>query len=135
MAKKFTYRGKTIEELNDMPMKELVKLLPARARRTIKRGQLKKNPKLMKRIKQERKTIGSEQQQKLIKTHSRNFIIIPIMVGLKINVHNGKEFHEVLILPEMIGHTLGEFAMTRKMVKHSSPGVGASRSSKFVPVK
>ena len=63
------------------------------------------------------------------------FIILPIMIGLTIKVHNGKEFHEVLIKNSMIGHLLGEYALTRRMVKHSSPGVGASRSSKFVPVK
>ncbi len=135
MAKEFTYRGKTIEELMKMPLEEVIKLLPARARRTIKRGQLRKNPKLYKRILEARKAVDAGEKQKPIKTHRRDFIILPLMVGLKIGVHNGKEFQEVLIKPEMIGHPLGEYAMTRKMVKHSSPGVGASRSSRFVPVK
>jgi small subunit ribosomal protein S19 len=135
MAKQFTYRGKSIEDLKKMSLDEVIKLLPARARRSINRGQLKKNQRLYKRIIEARKAVDLETQQKVIKTHRRDFIILPIMIGLKINVHNGKEFNEVLIKPEMIGHPLGEYALTRRMVKHSTPGVGASRSSKFVPVK
>ena len=57
------------------------------------------------------------------------------MVGKKVAIHNGKEFKEVEIRAEMIGHFLGEFALTRKIVKHSGPGVGATRSSKFMPLK
>ncbi len=135
MVREFNYRGKKIEELIKMPLDEVIKLMPARARRAIKRGLLKNNPRLVKRIKEARKTVDSGKPQNDIKTHRRSFIILPIMVGLTIKVHNGKEFYEVLIKNSMIGHALGEYAMTRKMVKHSSPGVGASRSSKFVPVK
>ena len=62
-------------------------------------------------------------------------IILPEMVGVKIGVYNGKEYTPVEVKPEMIGHRLGEFALTRKPVKHSSPGFGATRSSKFVPLK
>jgi small subunit ribosomal protein S19 len=56
-------------------------------------------------------------------------------VGKKVAIYNGKEFKEVEIKPEMIGHYLGEFAMTRRSVTHSGPGVGATRSSKFLPLK
>ena len=70
-----------------------------------------------------------------LKTHVRDLIILPEMVGVKIGVHNGKEFVAMEIRPEMIGHYLGEFAITNKPVRHGTPGIGASRSSMYVPLK
>lgn len=70
-----------------------------------------------------------------MKTHVRNMIILPEMVSLTIQVHNGKEFVKVEIKPDMIGHYLGEFAVTNKPVRHGTPGIGASRSSMYVPLK
>lgn len=61
--------------------------------------------------------------------------VLPEMIGLVFSIYNGKEFVDVEVGPEMIGHFLGEFALTRKPVKHSAPGVGATRSSLFVPIK
>ena len=71
----------------------------------------------------------------VLKTHVRDMIILPDMIGLTINVHNGKEFSAISIRPEMIGHYLGEYAITNKRVQHGSPGVGSSRSSLYVPLK
>ncbi len=62
-------------------------------------------------------------------------VILPEMVDLTIGVHNGKEFVRVKILPQMIGHLLGEFAITNKRVQHGSPGIGATKSSAYVPLK
>ena len=70
-----------------------------------------------------------------IKTHVRDLIILPEMVGVKVMIHNGKEFVPVDIKPDMIGHYLGEFAITNKPVRHGTPGIGASRSSMYVPLK
>jgi len=70
-----------------------------------------------------------------IRTHLRDMVILPSFVNHQIFVHNGKEFQRVDIKPEMIGHYLGEFALTRKKVKHTGPGVGATRSSKYMPLK
>ena len=61
--------------------------------------------------------------------------ILPEFVGKTLAVHNGQHFVEIAIKPEMIGHYLGEFAITRRGVAHSGPGVGATRSSKHVPLK
>ena len=71
----------------------------------------------------------------VIKTHLRNMIILPDFVGRHIAIYNGKEYVRVTIQPEMIGHYLGEFAQTRKEVRHTGPGVGATRSSKYLPLK
>src|SRR5207247_2379854 len=70
-----------------------------------------------------------------LRTHCRDVPILPDFIGKKVSIHNGKAFETVEIKPEMIGHYLGEFAMTRRPVKHSGPGVGATRSSKFMPLK
>jgi small subunit ribosomal protein S19 len=74
-------------------------------------------------------------EAKPIKTHCRDMVIIPEMVGLNLLVHSGKEFTSVEIKPEMIGHYLGEFIITNKKVVHGTPGIGASRSSMYVPLK
>ena len=129
MAKKFTYRGKSIEELEAMTLEELTVLLPARQRRALRRGLTKQQKKLLKSV---RHWKGKD---KLIKTHVRDMIILPEMVGTKLGIYNGKEWQTVILIPEMVGHYIGEFAMPRKPVKHSAPGLGATRSSKFVPLK
>ena len=123
--KVFTYRGLTVEELQELSLHDLLPLLPARARRSLKRGLSRNQQTFMKRI----KTLDK------IKTHCRSMVILPEFVGKVISVHNGKEFVDVEVTPEMIGHFLGEFALTRRRVAHTGPGVGATRSSKFMPLK
>jgi len=127
MAKKeFTYRGKTLQELQAMSLSEFAKLVPTRARRSLTRTLTEDIKKLLKSI---------EQDKKNIKTHLRDTIILPNFVGKTIRIHNGKEFISIIIQPEMIGHFLGEFSLTRKRVAHSAPGIGATRSSASVSVK
>jgi small subunit ribosomal protein S15e len=57
------------------------------------------------------------------------------MVGSVVGVYNGKQFNAVEIKGEMIGHYLGEFSMTYKPVRHGRPGIGATHSSRFIPLK
>jgi small subunit ribosomal protein S19 len=125
--KEFTYRGYTLDELQKMPLEEILDLLDARARRTYERGLNHEEQAFIDRLLAGDKPV--------LRTHRRGVIILPSFVGKKVAVHNGKEYQEVEIKPEMIGHYLGEFALTRKPVKHSGPGVGATRSSKFMPLK
>ena len=129
MAKKFMFRGKSIEELQAMSLEEYSNLLAARQRRSFGRGLSKTQKKLLEKVRRHK---GKD---KLIRTHSRDMIIIPEMVGSKIGIYNGKDYVPVVISESMVGHYLGEFALTRKKVTHSSPGLGATRSSKFVPLK
>ncbi|MEM7818176.1 MAG: 30S ribosomal protein S19, partial [Candidatus Aenigmatarchaeota archaeon] len=104
----------------------------ARVRRKIlKRGFTEQEKKFLEKIKE----IKQKNPNKFIKTHLRQMPILPIMVGLTIGVHNGKEFVPVKIRPEMIGRRLGEFSITIKEVKHSGPGIGATRGTKFLSVK
>jgi len=127
MAKKeFTFKRKTIDELNKMSMNELAQLLTSRQRRTIKRGFTEQQQILLKKLRA---------NEKNIETHCRDMIILPEMVGKIIKIHQGKLFTPVMIEEGMIGHYLGEFALTRKKVAHSAPGIGATRSSASLSVK
>lgn len=134
MPKEYTYRGHTLEELQTMSMDEFIRLLPSRQRRSLRRALTKEQIKLLENVRKAKKAL-EEGQKTLIKTHIRDAVILPEMVGLTILVHNGKEFTPIEITPEMIGHYLGEFAITNKPVKHGSPGIGASRSSMYVPLR
>jgi len=125
--KEFTYRGHTLEELLKLPFADIIELLPARARRTYIRGLNTEQEAFVKRL---RSANGRP-----VRTHRREIPIIPEFVGKTVNIYNGKEFQQLDIKAEMIGHALGEFAGTRKAVKHSGLGVGATRSSKFMPLK
>ena len=132
MAKKeYTYRGKTLEELQAMPIQEVAKLFHARGRRTIERGFSDVQKLFLKKV----EAANNGTHKKIIKTHCRNMIILPNMVGLKIQIHRGNKFDAIEIMPEMIGHRLGEFAETRVRLKHSAPGIGATRSSAYASVK
>ena len=131
---KFHYRGHTLEELKKMNMDEFVRLLPARARRSLRRGLPQRQKKLLERL---RRAYRAKKRGKdiLTRTHVRDMLIFPEMVGLQIGVYNGKSYEVVEVKPEMIGHYLGEFSLTRRNVQHGSPGIGATRSSKYVPLK
>ncbi|MFQ6106710.1 MAG: 30S ribosomal protein S19 [Thermoplasmata archaeon] len=125
--REFTYRGYTLEQLQEMTIDDLLELLPARARRTYKRGLNEEQKRFVEKIR--------TNEKETLRTHRREIIILPDFVGKRIHVYNGREFVRVDIKPEMIGHYLGEFALTRKPVRHSGPGVGATRSSKYMPLK
>lgn len=134
MPKEFTYRGHTLEQLQSMSMDEFINLLPSRQRRSLHRGLTSEQRTLLENIRKAKEAMRKGGNV-TVKTHVRDIIILPEMVGLKILVHNGKEFVSVEIKPEMIGRYLGEFAITNKPVKHGTPGIGASRSSMYVPLK
>ncbi|MCR3883764.1 30S ribosomal protein S19 [Methanotrichaceae archaeon M04Ac] len=121
----FTYRGLKVEELKKLSSEELMDLLPARQRRRLKRGLTKDHKRLLSRVK----------ERDAVRTHLRDMIVLPEMVGKTIEIYNGKAFNRVEIIPEMVGHYLGEYSLTRGRVSHGSAGVGATRSSKFVPLK
>jgi len=122
----FTYRGKTLRDLKKLSLEEFAQLLPARQRRTINRGLGDEHKKILNKINDGDTTI---------KTHLRDMIILPGMVGLNLEIYNGKSFEKVEVIPEMLGHYFGEYSFTRKRVSHGSAGVGATKSSKFVPLK
>jgi len=134
MPKEFRYRGYTIDDLQALSMDEFIRLLPSRQRRSLQRG-LNQEQRILLESVRKAKEASKQGQKTVVKTHARDMVILPEMVGVTVLIHNGKEFNAVEITPEMIGHYIGEFAITNKPVKHGTPGIGASRSSMYVPLK
>lgn len=130
MADKKIFRGKTASELSSISNSEFLMLVKSRQRRTIKRNGIE-----YKLLKEKIEKYKKDKKDKIIKTHCREGVILPAWIGLKFAIHNGKEFQQIAILPEMIGHRLGEFIFTTKRVVHSAPGIGATRSSKAISNK
>jgi len=126
MARIFMLKGKTVEDLQKMSLEEFTKLIPSRSRRNLLRGFDNDEKKFLEKLRRFKKPV---------KTHIREMVIIPEMLDKRILLHNGKEWIAIDVKPEMLGHRLGEFALTRKRVMHSAPGVGATKSSKFLPLK
>ena len=124
--KEFKYRGKSLEDLKKLSLKELSLLLPSRERRKIKRGFTDAEKAFLDKL---------QSTSKKIETHCRDMVILPKMVGRIISIHAGKEFKDVEVTAEMIGHRLGEFALTRSRVAHNAPGIGATKSSAAISVK
>ena len=123
--KEFAFKGKSAEELKKLSMEELVAILPSRQRRSLRRGFTTAQKHLLARLK---KKDGLE-------THCRDMIVLPEMIGKTLKIHDGRNFVTVMIQPEMTGHYLGEFVMTRKKVLHHAPGIGATKSSSSLSVK
>tara|TARA_Y100000310_G_scaffold342955_1_gene448452 strand:+ start:9186 stop:9611 length:426 start_codon:yes stop_codon:yes gene_type:complete len=121
--KQALYRGKSLEELQTLDVRESAKFLPSRSRRTV----LRNFDTIEKFIKRSENKLA---KNKRIRTHFRDLVIVPKLVGLTISVHSGKGFQDVPISIEMIGHRLGEFAPTRSRVSHGSAGIGATKSSR-----
>jgi len=128
----FTYRGHTLEELQEMSVEEVAELLPARQRRTLGRGLTEEQEKLRETARSADPDATADDP---IRTHLRDMPILPEFVGLTFSVYTGQEFERVDVEDEMIGHYLGEFQLTRNSVEHGQAGIGATRSSKFVPLK
>ena len=122
MAKEFTYRGKTMAELKALDTREFAKLVKSRARRAVLRQSAEIEGFVA-------KCARCKAKSKQIKTHLRDIVIVPKMVDYTVMIHNGKQFIAIPIIPEMLGHRLGEFSVTRQKVKHGAAGIGATKSS------
>lgn len=129
MPREFLYRGNTIDELRALSMDEFIRLLPSRKRRSLRRGLSVEQRTVIEKLR------SSPPDGKPLRTHARDLIILPEMVERTLLVHNGTDFVEVRITEKMVGHYLGEFAITNKPVRHGRPGIGASRSSMYIPLK
>lgn len=129
MPKEFLYRGLTEEELRSISMDEFIRLLPSRMRRSLRRGLTPEQRILIEKIRTRSPDKGP------LKTHARDLIILPEMIGKIVRVFNGKEFVDVRIDAKKVGHYLGEYAITNQPVRHGRPGIGASRSSMYIPLK
>ena len=115
---------------------------------------------LIKRLRKAKKAAPEHEKPEIVNTHLRNMIIVPEMVGSVVGVYNGKVFMQVEVKADMVGHYLGmcvyihvcicgslmifcvcvwgligEFSLSYKPVQHGRAGVGATNSSRFIPLK
>ena len=130
-----TFRGVELEKLLVLPLPELVKLFRSRHRRRYTRGLPLKYQRFVNKLKKAKKNAAQGDKPKTIKTHYRNCIITPDMVGSVVGIYCGKKFNDVEIKAEMIGHYLAEFSLTYKPISHGKPGQGSTHGSKFVALK
>ena len=133
--KKFSYRGNDLKKLIDMNMDEMSQQLRSRQRRKLRRKMGSKYARFINKLLEAKKHTGTGEKPAAVKTHLRDCIVLPSMVQSVINIHKGNGYSNIEVKPEMIGYYLGEFAITYKRVSHGKPGVGATHSSKFVPIK
>mmetsp|Transcript_9268 Transcript_9268/g.20962 ORF Transcript_9268/g.20962 Transcript_9268/m.20962 type:complete len:147 (-) Transcript_9268:459-899(-) len=135
--KKFQFRGMDLDALMALSNEEFQEHVTARQRRRMKRGLGAKFNHLMTRIKKDMKKMADEKLDRCdgVKTHLRSMIIVPEMIGSVVGIYNGKTFNGVQVVPEMVGHYLGDFSITYKPVRHGRPGIGATNSSRFIPLK
>ena len=133
--KKFSYRGNDLKKLIDMNMDEVSQQLRSRQRRKLRRKMGSKYARFINKLLEAKKHTAAGDKPAAVKTHLRDCIVLPSMVQSVINIHKGNGYSNIEVKPEMIGYYLGEFAVTYKRVSHGKPGVGATHSSKFVPIK
>lgn len=128
MVRKFTFRGLTPEQLKTVSIEEFTKMVTSHERRSLKHMSIQ----MRSFIEHFR---ANKKKNKPTRTHVRQMVILPEMIDSHVWVYDGHNFVDLLITPEMIGRRLGEFAHTTKLVKHSGPGIGATRGSKSVELK
>ncbi|CDH59239.1 40s ribosomal protein s15 [Lichtheimia corymbifera JMRC:FSU:9682] len=133
--RKFSYRGVDLDQLLDLSSEQFMELVHARARRRFQRGLKRKPMGLIKKLRKAKKEAAPDEKPAVVKTHLRDMIIVPEMIGSVVGIYNGKTFNQVEIKPEMVGHYLAEFSISYKPVRHGRPGIGATHSSRFVPLK
>ena len=134
MVKEYKFRGYSLEDLKKMSIDELAKLFPSRIRRSLKRGLSDQQKKLLENVR--------KNPEKFHKTHVRDMVILPDMVGVRLGIFkggskpgDGSKWVNVIIDPKMIGRRLGEYSIPIGRVKHSAPGIGASKGSKHIATK
>nr|MDO8088024.1 30S ribosomal protein S19 [Candidatus Sigynarchaeum springense] len=130
----FLYRGFQMDQLRRLSMDSFIKLLDARKRRSLLRGIPKRQKKLLEKLRAAKRAL-KKGKTVVVRTHVRDMVVLPEFVGLTVGVYNGMTFLEFTIVPEMIGRYIGEFSSTNKIVHHGAPGIGATKSSQFVPLK
>ncbi len=129
ITKELTFRGKKLPELQALSVAEFAKLCTSRARKSLLKNGV--NKKMLKKV----EAFKKNPKAKAIRTHRRDWVIVPAMIGAKFAVHKGKEFESIEITVKMLGHYLGEFALTRKKLQHGKAGIGATKSSTAVTAR
>ena len=130
--KTFSFKGVDLAKLVELETEEFTKLCGARVRRRFSRGLGAKPMGLIAKLRAAKLATPANEKPAIVKTHLRNMIIVPEMIGSLVGVYNGKVFNTVEIKPEMVGHYLGEFSITYSPVRHGRAG---NASARFMPLR
>mmetsp|Transcript_15603 Transcript_15603/g.13336 ORF Transcript_15603/g.13336 Transcript_15603/m.13336 type:complete len:147 (+) Transcript_15603:109-549(+) len=134
-AKKFTYRGYGLEELVGMKNEQLIELFTTKQRRRFNRGMKHKFQRLVQKLRKAKKGLQPGEKPPVVKTHMRDAVFLPEMVGNVVGIYTGKEFATVEVKFDMIGQYFGEFGLTYRPISHGRPGVGATKGSAHTSLK
>ena len=113
--------------------KRTLTLLPSPSH-SFSRGLQRKSLTLIAKLRKAKRDAGGSKPDP-VRTHLRNTVVVPEMVGSIIGVYNGKAFNQIEVKPDMVGHYLGEFSISYRPVQHGKPGIGSTNSSRFIPLK
>ena len=130
--RKYSYRGVDLDKLLDLSNQDLMELFRARQRRKFSRGIKRKPITVLKKLRKAKRETAYGEKPEAVKTHLRNMVIVPEMIGSVVAVYNGKQYISVEVKPEMIGHYLGEFSITYKPIKHGRAGMNAVKNEQVV---
>jgi len=128
--KTFTFRNIELDELVKISDEDFSKIITTKPRRRMLRGLKEGCSKLIKKIRRSKKAAPFGEKPATVKTHIRDMVVLPEMIGSVVGVYNGRDFVSVEIKEDMVGHFVGEFSLTYHPVNHGRPGVGATSSSK-----
>ncbi|KAK6202319.1 40S ribosomal protein S15 [Scheffersomyces amazonensis] len=128
----FTFKGVDLKDLVELSTEDFTKLCSARVRRRFSRGLGTKEMGFINKLRVARANTEPNEKPAIVKTHLRNMVVVPEMIGSVVGVYNGKVFNTVEIRPEMVGHYLGEFSITYTPVRHGRAG---NASSRFIPLR
>ncbi|MGN6628970.1 MAG: ribosomal protein S19 family protein, partial [Candidatus Nitrosocosmicus sp.] len=112
MVREFKFKGYSVDQIQKISIETLMPLLNSRQRRSLDRRLSTYMNDEKRKFREELKLTREGKLTNPLKTHLRDMIILPDMIGLNVLVHNGKEFVSFTIRPEMVGHYLGEFSIT-----------------------
>merc|ERR550537_1353310 len=128
-ARKYSFRGLELDELLKLNQESLFQLFRARIRRKLNRskGFKGKYQKLLEKLRNSKKNLQPGEKPPMIKTHLRNCIVVPEMIGSIVGVYTGKEYKPVEVKFDMIGKYLGEFAMTYNPNLHGKTSKGGKK--------
>jgi small subunit ribosomal protein S15e len=134
--RRYTYKGIDLEDLVKLPRESFIKMLGSRQRRRLVGREVPhKYIRFYKKCVAAKKDVPLGEKPKAVKTHLRNAIILPELVGSVVGIYSGRAFIPVEIKPDMIGRYLAEFSITYKPVKHGRPGIGASKGSSAIELR
>merc|ERR1712146_356863 len=122
-ARRYTFRGLELDDLLKLDQGSMFQLFRSRIRRKLNRskGFKGKYQKLAEKLRKSKLNLQPGEKPPMVKTHLRNCVITPDMIGAIVGVYTGKEYKPTEIKFDMVGTYMGEYAMTYNPTLHNRP--------------